>query len=174
MRVEEWDKHWSENWERYGSKRRKDRLYALLKTLRRGKTCDLGIGNTFTYEEGDDITGVDISPVCIARCKELYPFGNWIVGDAAHTGLPDSEFDTVIASHILEHYHDQQPFIDEMKRIVKPDGQIIIVIPRSGKNRDHVCKRWTRAMIQERVASKITNGTFALRARNHWVVQGGK
>jgi predicted SAM-dependent methyltransferase len=44
------------------------------------------------------------------------------------TGLPDSSFDAVFASHILEHVDDSKT-LRELYRVLKPGGKLIAMVP---------------------------------------------
>lgn len=51
-------------------------------------------------------------------------------GDATHMeGVPDNTFQTVYASHILEHLDDPINAIKNWYRILRPTGYLIIVVP---------------------------------------------
>ncbi len=61
-------------------------------------------------------------------------------GDANFmAGVPDQSFNTVYASHILEHLHDPGVALENWYRITKPHGLIIICVP----HRDLYEKRTT-------------------------------
>jgi SAM-dependent methyltransferase len=42
--------------------------------------------------------------------------------------LPDASFDVAIASHVLEHVDDRKT-LSELRRILRPGGQVIIMVP---------------------------------------------
>ena len=44
-------------------------------------------------------------------------------------GVPDETYDVVICSHVLEHVRDDRKALSEMKRILKPDGKIVFLVP---------------------------------------------
>ena len=41
----------------------------------------------------------------------------------------NKKFDVIYSSHVLEHTNNEQKFLEEMKRVVKDDGTIIIGVP---------------------------------------------
>jgi ubiquinone/menaquinone biosynthesis C-methylase UbiE len=51
----------------------------------------------------------------------------FIEGQAENIPLPDGYFDKVIASASFHHFSDQDKALEEMKRVLKPDGKIIIL-----------------------------------------------
>ncbi len=60
--------------------------------------------------------------------------GPWMVLRGNGYGLPfrDDSFDCVIASEILEHLHQDDVALDEIKRILKPGGILAVSVPRFG------------------------------------------
>lgn len=174
MNREEWNNQWSNNWQQYQKNNSFRRRQPLIKSFVSGHTLDMGIGVVDIYGPQNDITGIDISDECIRLMKEKHPWGNWLVADVCNTGLPESSFDTVICSHVLEHFHDQRPIIEEMKRLVKPEGKIVIILPRRSIGLDHVHPKWWPEKIQDRVACYLKDATFELRSKDQWVIQGKK
>lgn len=45
---------------------------------------------------------------------------------------PDASFDLVYSSNVLEHVRDPQAVIDEAVRVLKPGGQLLLVVPNYG------------------------------------------
>lgn len=92
------------------------------------KVLDLGSGQ-FPYkaEENEIVTHVDFR-------SETVPD---IVHDLSEYPYPleESSYDVVYASHILEHLPDNIRFMEEVYRICKHDGKVIIRVPHfSGRS----------------------------------------
>src|SRR5919206_808582 len=51
----------------------------------------------------------------------------FIEGEAENIPLPDAYFDKVVASASFHHFSDHDKALEEMKRVLKPDGKIIIL-----------------------------------------------
>ncbi len=45
------------------------------------------------------------------------------------TDVADESYDVVICSHVLEHVQDDRKALSEMKRILKPDGLVVFLVP---------------------------------------------
>lgn len=45
--------------------------------------------------------------------------------------VSDATYDLIICSHVLEHVRDDRKALQEMKRILKPDGKIVFLVPVS-------------------------------------------
>ena len=168
----EWNKHWTDSLGVYLENKDLARLRPVLKPYLHGKVADIGCGVNTMYGPEDVVTGVDISPECVRIMTERCPLGTWVVGDVRNTGLPEATYDTVVCCHVLEHFYDQTPILEEMKRICKPDGDIVIVVPRSSKGPDHVHPRWYPAKIEDRIACHLKDPEYAHRARAHWIITG--
>ena len=67
------------------------------------------------------------------NCKDVVvlephrPNIKFIEGGAENIPLPDEYFDKVVASASFHHSSDQDSALEEMKRVLKPDGKIIIL-----------------------------------------------
>lgn len=53
-----------------------------------------------------------------------------VVGDALALPYPDGTFDCVIASEILEHVPADDTVIDELTRVLKVGGTLVVTVPR--------------------------------------------
>lgn len=85
------------------------------------------------------INAIDISPVMIdiARAKADHLSVQSIileVGDACELSFPDNTFDTIIASNILHLLVNPDLAMQEMKRVLRNNGKIIIPTYCHGEN----------------------------------------
>jgi len=58
--------------------------------------------------------------------KPYFPVGEY---DGKNIPFKKESFDIVFSSNVLEHIHDLKPVFQEMKRVLKPDGVAIHVLP---------------------------------------------
>src|SRR6476661_3646451 len=49
-----------------------------------------------------------------------------IIGDAQALGVRDAAFDVVLCTEVLEHLREPQQAIDEMFRVLKPGGRLLL------------------------------------------------
>ena len=49
--------------------------------------------------------------------------------DITKIDLPDESYDMVIANHVLEHVSSYEAALSELRRILKPDGTMIVSFP---------------------------------------------
>jgi demethylmenaquinone methyltransferase/2-methoxy-6-polyprenyl-1,4-benzoquinol methylase len=59
--------------------------------------------------------------------KSHRPNIKFVEGQAENIPLPDAYFDKVVASASFHHFSDHDKALEEMKRVLKPDGRIIIL-----------------------------------------------
>jgi SAM-dependent methyltransferase len=43
--------------------------------------------------------------------------------------IPEEYFDCVISIDVLEHLRQDQPFLSELRRVLKPDGKAVVTVP---------------------------------------------
>lgn len=98
-----------------GSLRYKDQR---IKDLVEGHTLDIGCGR---MKHGD---------VCVD--VEDYGAADIVVDQGEPYPFDDGTFDTVVCSEVLEHVKNPGFILEEMTRVVKPDGSLILSIPNSG------------------------------------------
>jgi SAM-dependent methyltransferase len=49
-----------------------------------------------------------------------------VVGDAHSLPFPENKFDAILCTEVLEHLHTPEKAIAEMKRVLKPGGQLVL------------------------------------------------
>jgi 2-polyprenyl-3-methyl-5-hydroxy-6-metoxy-1,4-benzoquinol methylase len=79
---------------------------------------------------GAIVTAVDISPAAIAFTREkLEPYGGTAeVADVTALPFRDGEFDAVTALETLHHVADPEAVLDELVRVTRPGGLIVISV----------------------------------------------
>ena len=94
-----------------------------------------GIGAHLAYEQlsAQEYYAVELLPDLVEQLKQKYPSVHAMQSDI-QKGLPfpEAHFDRVLAVHVLEHLPDLPAAIKEIRRVLKPDGVLSIVIPCEG------------------------------------------
>jgi SAM-dependent methyltransferase len=85
-------------------------------------------------EPGSDCyVSIDIDEDVIRRAQERDPGGNYLQADAAGASFEEKlsqfGFDTVICINVLEHIPDDQAALDNMLKVLKPGGHLLIFSP---------------------------------------------
>lgn len=110
--------------------------YHLLGDVKGKTVLDLGCGTGENIipliERGACVIGIDISPDLIALAQERLQSANRLatiqVGSAYETGLADESVDVIFCMSLIHHLEIVR-VRDEMRRILKPDGAIILKEP---------------------------------------------
>lgn len=99
-----------------------------------GKTLEVAIGtglNLPYYPAGLSLTGIDLSPEMLAiaeeRAAELGRAVELREADAQALPFEDASFDTVVCTYSLCNVPDDVVAVQEMKRVLKPGGKLILV-----------------------------------------------
>jgi ubiquinone/menaquinone biosynthesis C-methylase UbiE len=99
---------------------------------------DIGCGNArdivALLRAGARVVGVDLSEGMIAQARvDLAKAGfegvTLEVGDATQLGFPADTFDKVIFSEVIEHIPDAARAVDEIHRVLKPGGTVVVSTP---------------------------------------------
>ncbi|MFQ6538984.1 MULTISPECIES: methyltransferase domain-containing protein [Aphanothece] len=93
-----------------------------------------GIGGSariLARDYGLDVLGISISPLQIARARELTPgplaaHCRFAVMDALALDLPDGRFDAVWSVEASPHMPDKQRYADELLRVLRPGGRLAV------------------------------------------------
>lgn len=114
---------------------RKKRILELINTSG-GKILDVGCGPGVMVKEfidlGYEFWGVDASHKMIVQCQNNFCHlqqTHFSVGDATELKFPDGFFDLVICIGVIDRIEKFELAIQEMLRVVKKDGNLIITFP---------------------------------------------
>jgi SAM-dependent methyltransferase len=78
----------------------------------------------------DSIAGGENNPLHVTSESEYnYP-------------LPDNTFDVVVSGQVMEHVKDIWKWVDELKRLVKPNGLVIVIVPVSWTYHEYPVDCW--------------------------------
>ncbi|MEK7546577.1 MAG: class I SAM-dependent methyltransferase [Patescibacteria group bacterium] len=112
--------------------------------VRQGKVLDVGCGAGkylgYLKELGWDTYGLDISRLAVdittrANVGKIYS------GDLEHNELPRNFFNVINFNHVFEHLPNPDKMLAEARKLLKPGGEIIIVLPNFSSLAAKVFKR---------------------------------
>lgn len=100
-----------------------DRLQPLRGTALVDLACGTGSAALAAADTGARVTGVDLTAelIGIAKTRPGADAVQWVVADAAHTGLPTSGFDTVVSNMGII-FVEPTSLIAEVVRLLAPGG----------------------------------------------------
>ena len=120
--------------------------YILSKVKRNtNNILDVGAGSAWVashYKKSEvKVVSLDISLCNVQKAKSIVPGENHkqIVADSFKLPFASNSFELVIASEIIEHVVDPTMFVEELFRVVKPSGKLIITTPYKEKLRYYLC-----------------------------------
>ena len=90
-----------------------------------------GYGTNLLSQYASFVYGIDIDDNTIQNSKEKYKKDNvkFQQGDATKIQLEDNKVDVVVSFETIEHHDKHHEMIKEIKRVLKPDGLLIISTP---------------------------------------------
>lgn len=100
------------------------------------KVLDYGCGNAYVLSQyakhGAEVYGVDITETAIRLSKERFALmglqGTFIKNDGQHILCEDNTFDIACSMGVLHHFEKPERVVDELYRVLKPDGKIIVML----------------------------------------------
>lgn len=99
------------------------------------KILDIGYGSGYFLKAaanaGLNTYGVDISEEGMKIAQKTSPNSKLFVGKGEDLKFEDNFFDHVACIGVLEHFMDIEKGIKEMKRVIKPGGTLLILVPNS-------------------------------------------
>ncbi|WP_172116134.1 glycoside hydrolase family 99-like domain-containing protein [Halomonas hibernica] len=90
-----------------------------------------GYGSYRLAARAERVTGVDIDRDSVRHASEHYQRDNleFRQGDCTAIPLPDASVDVVVSFETIEHHDKHQEMLQEIKRVLRPDGLLIISSP---------------------------------------------
>lgn len=94
--------------------------------------CGEGIYTLFLAQREASLIGVDLSYKYLAIAQELTESlglrADHLICDLAHIPLPEGCFDWVICNSVLEHVDEDVLALQEMRRVLKPQGALFLTV----------------------------------------------
>jgi len=110
--------------------------YLFTKPFVSGKTvldaaCGSGFGSKILSGEAKKVIGIDRCPETIRYCNSIYQTNNlaFFQMDCRYLAFPPSSFDIAVSFETLEHLKEPKVFLQELNRVLKVNGMLIISTP---------------------------------------------
>ncbi|MEO8043021.1 MAG: class I SAM-dependent methyltransferase [Acidobacteriota bacterium] len=104
----------------------------------------------------------------------------FIFGDMTKSDIPDDSYDVIVSVEVLEHVEEDELFLDQVRRVLKPGGCFLMTTPNgdyvANKNPDHK-RHYKRtqlaALLEDRFGSvnveyAIAGGTYRKLGLKSW------
>jgi ubiquinone/menaquinone biosynthesis C-methylase UbiE len=118
---------WYEHWHRYH--------FALPLVAGRevlDVACGEGYGSALLARSAPRVTGADVAPAAIAHARSRYGAQanlEFVEADCARLPFADASFDAVVSFETIEHVAAQEAFLDEVRRVLRPAGLLVLSCP---------------------------------------------
>jgi SAM-dependent methyltransferase len=93
--------------------------------------CGAGYGTAVLAAGARRVVGVDRDAEAVAYARSRYAADNveFREGDALALADPDDAYDAVVSFETIEHVPDQERFLAEVARVLRPDGVFVVSTP---------------------------------------------
>ena len=114
-----------------------------------GPVLDIGChSGTFTQKilskiGSRQVYGIDISPKAIRLASRRISYGQFEVADAESLPYKGDFFDAVFCLEVLEHVDNPGQVLGEIKRVLKKNGYVVILVPTDNRLFKIVWFLWT-------------------------------
>jgi ubiquinone/menaquinone biosynthesis C-methylase UbiE len=101
--------------------------------------CGEGYGSALLARRAAAVVGVDVSQQAIDHARRAYPDLRNVefqVGSCTAIPAPDASIDVAVSFETLEHIAEQERFMDELARVLKPGGLLLISCPNKAEYTD--------------------------------------
>lgn len=110
--------------------------YVFAREFIRGKNvldaaCGEGYGSAILAGAAESVTGVDLSADAVQHARSRYASENIEFEEADCTALPfdNDRFECIVSFETLEHLEDQEALLGEFRRVLQPDGFLLVSTP---------------------------------------------
>lgn len=118
--------------------------YVVASRFCRGKSvldvaCGEGYGSNMLAGVAKSVIGVDISGAAVAHAADRYRERENLEfkqGSCEKIPLPDDSVDVAVSMETIEHIEQQEAFIRELKRVLKPGGLLVMSSPNKREYSD--------------------------------------
>lgn len=94
--------------------------------------CSYGYVTKYFRKKANKVYALDLDDKHIEIAKSRYPDIDFRVGSIDETGFESAFFDAIVLTDVLEHTPDRIKTLNELHRILKPGGKLILTTPHKG------------------------------------------
>ena len=119
--------------------------------------CGEGYGTKLLSSAVKKIVGIDIDRKIIGKASKKYAGNNraYQLYDGKTIPFADNYFDLIVSFHAIEHIKNDIGFIDEMYRVLKDNGRLIITTPNKAIRLPRNMPSWNVFHIREYTSDEL-------------------
>lgn len=123
--------------------------------------CGAGYGSALLARHAARVTGADLSPQAVNHARAQYagvPNLEFRQADCADLPFAGATFDAVVSFETIEHIAAQEAFLDEVCRVLRPGGRLILSCPNKveySDRRDYVNEFHVRELYRDQLATLL-------------------
>jgi 2-polyprenyl-3-methyl-5-hydroxy-6-metoxy-1,4-benzoquinol methylase len=106
------------------------------------KILDIGAGRGYFLNHMQEhkyvCTGIEQDPD--VRQAAIDQFNLNVLPPEELYKLEDKQFDVITLWHVLEHIHDYRGYLDKIKKLLKPDGLLVVALPNPSCSDQYIYK----------------------------------
>ncbi|MDX1958281.1 MAG: class I SAM-dependent methyltransferase [Leptospiraceae bacterium] len=126
-------------------------------------TGALSVSLLNVFQQELEIHGVDICEKMIRKAEKnlrVKNQNNFLrISSAENLSYPNESFDLIISAHLIEHYSNPVGIIQELSRVLKKDGLLIIITSKLGKLNGFHSLKWRYNSIPKETIHNIMNSS---------------
>ena len=100
------------------------------------RVLDIGCGNGYVLYQyarhGAEVTGVDLTRTAVELSRKRFAVsgmsGEFLEVDGNRLPFADASFDIVCSMGVLHHVSNPRPMVDEIFRVLRPGGRLIVML----------------------------------------------
>jgi len=93
--------------------------------------CGMGYGSAHLARAGASVVGLDVAREAMESAARTYTSLSFVQGSCSALPFTAAAFEVVVAFEVIEHLHQQPAFIAECRRVLTPDGLLIVSTPNT-------------------------------------------
>ena len=94
--------------------------------------CDRGDITARFKSKAKEVYGVDNNPQAIAHAKKTHKGVKFVLAKGEKIPFANNYFDTIIMGDVLEHVENERKTLNEVYRVLKPGGTLVLCVPHKG------------------------------------------
>jgi len=123
--------------------------------------CGTGYGSAILADAGaSEVIGIDIAADVVTGTAGTHEAVSMRAGDVRALDFPDGRFDLVVCFEVIEHLDDPMAGLDELARVLAPDGLLLVSSPNRGvypPGNPHHRHEFTPAELEAAVRERLPN-----------------